>query len=94
MKHLKNWKVFESTYSSLDEYQAEILGFLKKYNLFPEQTRYLLDQYSDDIEEWYKAGKYSKDFAEKIATDLNLSTGGMLQYNMTGGNQWQNIYYK
>jgi hypothetical protein len=94
MKHLKNWKVFESTYSSLDEYQSEILSFLKKYNLFPEQTRYLLDQYSGDIEEWYNAGKYSKDFVEKIAKDLNLSTGGMLQYKMTGGNQWQNIYYR
>lgn len=94
MKHLKNWKVFETAYSSLDEYQAEILGFLKKYNLFPEQTRYLLDQYSDDIEEWYSAGKYSRDFAEKIAKELNLSSGGMLQYKMTGGNQWQNIYYR
>lgn len=94
MKHLKSWKIFENTYSSLDEYQSEILGFLKKYNLFPEQIRYLLDQYSDDIEEWYNEGKYSKDFVEKIASDLNLSTGGMLQYKMSGGNQWQNIYYK
>lgn len=94
MKHLKSWKIFESTYYSLEEYQNEILGFLKKYNLFPEQTRYLLDQYSDDIEEWYNTGKYSKDFAEKMAKDLNLSTGGMFQYKMTGGNRWQNIYYK
>lgn len=94
MKHLKTWKIFETAYSSIDEYQAEILGFLKKYNLFPEQTRYLLDQYSDDIEEWYNAGRYSRDFAEKIAKELNLSSGGMLQYKMTGGNQWQNVYYK
>lgn len=94
MKHLKNWKFFENAYSSIDEYQSEILGFLKKYNLFPEQIRYLLDQYSDDIEEWYSAGNYSKDFVEKIAKDLNLSTGGLMQYKMTGGNQWQNIYYK
>lgn len=94
MKHLKNWKVFENTYSSIDEYQSEILGFLKKYNLLPEQIRYLLNQYSDDIEEWYNAGRFSKEFAENIANDLNLSTGGMLQYKMTGGNQWQNIYYK
>ena len=94
MNHLKNWKFFENAYSSIDEYQSEILGFLKKYNLFPEQIRYLLDQYSDDIEEWYSAGKYSKDFVEKVAKDLNLSTGGLMQYKMTGGNQWQNIYYK
>ena len=94
MRHLKSWKFFESVYSSLDEYQSEILDFLKQYNLFPEQTRYLLDQYSDDIEEWYNAGKYSKDFADKIAKDLNLSSGGIMQYKVSGGNQWQNIYYK
>ena len=94
MKHIKCWKVFESAYSSSEEYREEILGFLKKYNLFPEQIRYLLDQYSDEIEEWYGEGKYSRDFAEKIAKDLNLSTGGIMQYKMTGGNQWQNIYYK
>jgi len=73
MKHLKSWKIFENSFSSLDEYQNEILGFLKKYNLFPEQIRYLLDQYSEEIEEWYNEGKYSKDFAEKIASDLNPS---------------------
>jgi len=94
MKHIKNWKVLEMAYSSVDEYREEILGFLKKYNLFPEQTRYLLDQYSDEIEEWLEAGKYSKDFAEKIAKDLNLTTGGIMQYKMAGGNQWQNIYYR
>jgi hypothetical protein len=54
----------------------------------------LLDQYSDEIEEWLEAGKYSKDFAEKIAKDLNLTTGGIMQYKMAGGNQWQNIYYR
>ena len=81
-------------YSSIDEYQSEVFGFLKKYNLFPQQIRYLLDQYSGEIEEWYNAGKYSKDFADKIADDLKLSTGGILQYKTAGGNQWQNIYYK
>jgi hypothetical protein len=53
-----------------------------------------LDQYSDEIEEWYNAGKYSRDFVEKIAKDLNMGSGGMLQYKISGGNQWQNIYYR
>jgi len=94
MKYLKEFKIFEINSSSVDGYKSEILGFLKKYNLFPQQIRYLLDQYSDEIEDWYNDGKYSKDFADKIANDLNLSTGGILQYKTTGGNQWQNIYYK
>lgn len=94
MKYLKEFKIFEINYSSIEEYKIEILSFLKKYNLFPEQIRYLIDQYSDDIEEWYNDGRYSKDFVDKIAGDLNLSIGGLMQYKMTGGNQWQNIYYK
>ena len=94
MRYLKEFKIFEISYSSIDEYRIEISEYLKKYNLFPEQIRYLMDQYSDDIEEWYKQGKYSKDFVDKISNDLKLSTGGIMQYKMTGGNQWQNIYYK
>ena len=37
-----------------------------------------------DIEEWYNDGRYSKDFVDKIAGDLNLSIGGLMQYKMTG----------
>lgn len=94
MDRIKSWKLFEMHYSSVDEYRNDILVFLKKYNLFPEQTRFLMDRYSDEIQEWYEEGKYSRDFAEKIAKDLNLGSGGIMQYKMAGGSQWQNIYYR
>lgn len=94
MNRIKSWKVFEMSYSSVDEYRNEVLSFLKKYNLFPEQTRFLMDRYSEEIRKWYEEGKYSRDFAEKIAKELNLVTGGIMQYKMTGGNRWQNIYYR
>ena len=86
-------KTFES-YSDIEQYTDEIFTFLRKYNLFPEQERYLRGAYSNEIEKWYNDGKYTREFSEKIAKDLQLSTGGLMQYKMTGGNQWQNIYYK
>ena len=86
-------KTFES-YSDIEQYTNEIFTFLRRYNLFPEQERYLRNAYADQIEEWYNEGKYTREFAEKIAQDLQLSTGGLMQYKMTGGNQWQNIYYR
>ena len=72
MKYLKDWKVFENAYSSIDEYQEEILGFLKKYNLFPEQTRYLLNQYSDAKSVFLRSHKFSVffNYIEMIAVNI------------------------
>lgn len=86
-------KTFEA-YSSLDEYKMEIVGFLKRYNLLPTQVAHLMDFYDADIREWYESGKYTRNFAEKIAKDLELDSGGMMQFKIGGGNQWQNIYYR
>ena len=85
-------KTFES-YSDISDYTDEIFSFLRKYNLFPEQERNLRVAYADQIEEWYNQGKYTRDFANKIVNDLQLTNGGLMQYNLRGGGQWQNIYY-
>ena len=85
-------KTFES-YSDISDYTNEIFSFLRKYNLFPEQERNLRVAYADQIEEWYNQGKYTRDFANKVVSDLQLTNGGLMQYNLRGGGQWQNIYY-
>ena len=85
-------KTFE-TYSDISDYTNEIFSFLRKYNLFPEQERNLRVAYADQIEEWYNQGKYTRDFANKVVSDLQLTNGGLMQYNLRGGGQWQNIYY-
>lgn len=85
-------KTFES-YSDISDYTNEIFSFLRKYNLFPEQERKLRVAYADQIEEWYNQGKYTRDFANKVVSDLQLTNGGLMQYNLRGGGQWQNIYY-
>jgi hypothetical protein len=85
-------KTFES-YMDVEEWANEMFRFLNKYNLFPEQIRHLREFYWPLIEQWYSDGKYSRELAEKIAKELNLSTGGMSTFKSLP-NLWQNIYYK
>lgn len=87
-------KTFEAFSSTLEEYRVQVSDCLKKYNLFPEQISFLLDQYSGEIEKWHEEGKYSKDLVEKIAKELRLGSGGMMQMSLRGGRGWQNIYYR
>jgi hypothetical protein len=85
-------KTFES-YMDVEEWANEMFRFLNKYNLFPEQIRHLREFYWPLIEQWYSDGKYSRELAEKIAKELELSTGGMSTFKSLP-NLWQNIYYK
>jgi hypothetical protein len=77
----------------VEEWANEMFGFLNKYNLFPQQIRHLREFYWPLIEQWYSDGKYSRELAEKIAKELELSTGGMSTFKSLP-NLWQNIYYK
>lgn len=85
-------KTFES-YSGVDEWADELFQFLRKYNLFPEQERKLREFYWPSIEEWYSNGKYSRECAEMIAKELQLTTGGFPTYK-SPLTMWQNIYYR
>lgn len=91
---MRKIKTFEAFSTTLDEYSLEVSEYLRRYNLFPSQISHLLDQYSSDIEEAHGEGRYSKEVAEKIAKDLRLGSGGMMQMSLRGGNRWQNIYYR
>lgn len=53
-----------------------------------------LPNWHDEVEECYNDNTDPREFAKKIASELQLSDDGLMQYKMTGGNQWQNIYYK
>lgn len=91
---MRKIKTFEAFSTTLDEYSLEVSEYLRRYNLFPSQISHLLDQYSSDIEEAHGEGRYSKEVAEKIAKELRLGSGGMMQMSLRGGNGWQNIYYR
>jgi hypothetical protein len=85
-------KKFEA-YRSFDEYRLEIMDFLKRYNMFPTQLTHLMDFYEDEMLEWYESGKYSREFANRIANDLNLDSGGLMQYGVGPGAKYQQIKY-
>jgi len=85
-------KTFES-YTDVEEYADEVFRFLSKYNLFPAQIRHLRDFYWPLIEQWYSEGRYSRELAEHVAKDLELSTGGFSTFK-SPPNLWQNIYYR
>jgi hypothetical protein len=85
-------KTFES-YLDVGEYAEEVFHFLSKYNLFPEQIRHLREFYWPLIDQWFSEGKYSRELAEIIAKELELTTGGMSTFKGPP-NMWQNIYYK
>jgi hypothetical protein len=87
-------KTFEAFSSTLEEYSLQVSDYLRRYNLFPDQISFLLDQYYGEIEKWHEEGRYSKDLADKIAKDLKMGSGGMMQMTLRGGRGWQNIYYR
>ena len=87
-------KTFEAFSSTLEEYSLQVSDYLRRYNLFPDQISFLLDQYYGEIDKWHEEGRYSKDLADKIAKDLKLGSGGMMQMTLRGGRGWQNIYYR
>ena len=91
---MRRIKTFEAFSTTLGEYSLEVSEYLRRYNLFPDQISFLLDQYSGEIEQWHEEGRYSKELAEKIAKDLKIGSGGMMQMSLRGGNGWQNIYYR
>lgn len=89
MRYLKKFEA----YRSFDEYQLEVMDFLKKYNLFPDQLSYLMDFYEGDMREWYESGRYTREFAERIAKELELDSGGVMQYSVVSGPKYQQIKY-
>ena len=89
MRYLKKFEA----YRSFDEYRLEIMGFLKRYNMFPAQLAHLMEFYEDEMREWYESGKYTREFANRIAKDLNLDSGGLMQYGVGPGAKYQQIKY-
>jgi hypothetical protein len=91
MKYLKRFKIFE-TYNSIEEYTYYVVDNLKKFNIIQSQMNYLLDFYMDKVEFGYENGQNPFEIANKIAKELELDSGGKMQYNKIG-NKYQQINY-
>lgn len=92
MKYIKKWSIFER-YSSIEEYTYYVIDGLKKYNIFQSEMNDLLNRYQSEIETAYDNGQQPFEVVKKIAKDLELSNGGLMQYKIGSGNRFQEIKY-
>jgi hypothetical protein len=87
MKYLKNWKVFESTWSK-EEYIDEVRNALSKYNLSSVEVRELIDRI--DIDEAIESGEQPLVFIKQLVDELDLKslgTSGFTSFRMP--KNWQ-----
>jgi hypothetical protein len=87
MKYLKNWKVFESTWSK-EEYIDEIRNALSKYNLSSVEVRELIDRI--DIDGAIESGEQPLVFIKQLVDELDLKslgTSGFTSFRMP--KNWQ-----
>ena len=85
MKYIRKWSLFES-YNSLDEFVYFVISSLKKYNILQSEMNDLIDRYYGEIKKAYNDGKQPFQVADKISKDLELDSGGLMQYRVGGTN--------
>lgn len=77
MKYLKNWKVFESTWSQ-EEYIDEIRNALSKYNMSSVEVRELIKRI--DIDSAIESGEQPLVFINRLVDELDLKSLGNTGY--------------
>ena len=73
MKYLKNWMIFESTWS-LEEFIQELTYHLGQYNLTVVYIRELISKF--DIESEIEMGKTPLQLSKEIISDSGLDERG------------------
>lgn len=91
MKYLKRFKIFEK-YNSIEEYTYYVVNDLKKWNIVQSEMNYLIDYYMDKIKFGYENGKNPFEIANEISKELELDSGGNMQYKKIGS-KYQQINY-
>jgi hypothetical protein len=87
MKYLKNWKVFESTWSK-EEYIDEVRNALSDYNLSSVEVRELISRI--DIDGAIESGEQPLVFIKRLVDGLDLKslgTSGFTSFRMP--KNWQ-----
>jgi hypothetical protein len=70
------------SYSDVQEYTNQIMSLLKEYNIRPVVLNHLIDEYQDEISEYYEEGKDPKFFVDEIVKDMELDSGGFMAHKM------------
>jgi len=78
MKYLKNWRVFESTWSK-EEYIDEVRNALSEYNLSSVEVRELIKRI--DIDSAIESGEQPLVFIKQLVDELDLKSLGTSGFN-------------
>ena len=70
------------SYNDVQEYTNQITSLLKEYNIRPVVLNHLVDQYQDEISQYYEEGKDPKFFVDEIVKDMEIDSGGFMAYKM------------
>ena len=68
----------DESYSDVQEYTNQIMSLLQEYNIRPVVLNHILDQYQDEISQYYEEGKDPKFFVDEIVKDMELDSGGFM----------------
>jgi len=66
------------SYNDVQEYTNQIMSLLKEFNIRPLVINHLIDQYQEQISEYYEEGKDPKFFVDEIVKDMELDSGGFM----------------
>jgi hypothetical protein len=72
----------DESYNDVQEYTNQIMSFLKEYNIRPVVLNHILDEYQDEISQYYEEGKYPKFFVDEIVKDMELDSGGFMSHKV------------
>lgn len=74
MKYIKTYE----SYWTDQEYTQDIISGLSKYNITPTDVGRIVDQYENEILDYYNSGKNPSSFVDKIVKDMDLDKGGYM----------------
>lgn len=77
MKHLKSYKLFESSWS-IEEYIDSINDELGKWNISPVHMKRIIDNNLDEIQISMEEGISPIIYSKNLIKDLDLERGGYL----------------
>lgn len=70
------------SYNDVQEYKNQIMSLLQEYNIRPVVLNHLIDEYQDDITQYYEEGKDPKFFVDEIVKDMELDSGGFMSHKV------------
>ena len=76
------------SYNDEQEYINDIIDMLSNYNIRPVVLTHIINQYEDQITNYFNDGKSPKFFVDEIVKDFELDSGGFLSHRL-GSKSWQ-----